>query len=51
MLKFNVKDEEREMLDPKDGAITITAIGKCVLNHYMGNVSPQIMLEDFEIVR
>ena len=51
MLKFNVKDEEREMLDPKDGAITITAIGKCALNHYMGNVSPQVMLEDFEIVR
>ena len=51
MLKFNVKDEEREMLDPKDGAITITAIGKCALNHYMGNVSPQVMLEDFEIMK
>ena len=31
--------------------ITLTAIGKCSLNHYMGNVTPQVMLEDFEIVR
>lgn len=51
MLKFNIKEEEKEKLDPKDGVITITAIGKCALNHYMGNVTPQVMLEDFEIVR
>lgn len=51
MLKFNIKDDEKDMLDPKDGTITITAIGKCSLNHYMGNVSPQVMLEDFEIVK
>ena len=49
MLKFNVKEEEKEMLNPGDGAITIIAIGKCSLNHYMGNVTPQVMLEDFEI--
>ena len=51
MIKFNIKEEEKEALDPKDGTITITAIGKCGLNYYMGNVTPQIMLEDFEIVR
>ena len=51
MLKFNIKEEEKEKLDPGDGTITITAIGKCSLNHYMGNVTPQVMLEDFEIVR
>lgn len=51
MLKFNVSDDIKEMLDPKDGTITIVAIGKCVLNHYMGNVSPQVMLEDFEVVK
>ena len=51
MLKFNIKDEEKDALDPGDGIITITAIGKCSLNHYMGNVTPQVMLEDFEIVR
>ena len=51
MLKFNIKEDEKEMLDPKDGTLTITAIGKCSLNHYMGNVTPQVMLEDFEIVK
>lgn len=51
MLKFNIKDEEKELIDPKSGAITITAIGKCSLNHYMGNVTPQVMLEDFDIIK
>ncbi len=51
MLKFNISEEEQEKLDPSQGAITITAIGKCSLNHYMGNVTPQVMLEDFEIVK
>ena len=51
MLKFNIKEEEKKALDPGEGAITITAIGKCSLNHYMGNITPQVMLEDFEIVK
>jgi hypothetical protein len=51
MLKFNIKDEDKNMLDPGDGVITITAIGKCSLNHYMGNVTPQVLLEDFEVVK
>ena len=46
-----ITPEEKEILDPGDGAITITAIGKCSLNHYMGNVTPQVMLEDFDIVK
>lgn len=51
MLKFNIKEEEKEILNPGSGAITITAIGKCSLNHYMGNVTPQVILEDFDIVK
>ena len=47
----NLDEDTKEALDPGDGAITITAIGKCALNHYMGNVTPQVMLEDFEIVK
>ena len=50
ILKFRIKEEEKMMLEPKDGVITITAIGKCTLNHFNGNISPQILLEDFEIV-
>lgn len=49
MIKFHIKDEEKELLDPQDGTLTLTAIGKCTLNHFNGNVTPQVMLEDFEI--
>ena len=50
MIKFHMKDEEKELLNAQEGTLTLTAIGKCTLNHYNGNVTPQIMLEDFEIV-
>ena len=50
MIKFHLKDEQKALLDPQDGILTLTAIGKCSLNHYNGNVTPQIMLEDFEII-
>lgn len=51
MIKFHVKEEDKILLDPKDGVLTLTAIGKCSLNHYMGNVTPQVLLEDFEIIK
>lgn len=50
MIKFHLKDEQKALLDPQDGILTLTAIGKCSLNHYNGNVTPQVMLEDFEII-
>ena len=50
MIKFHVKDEDKELLNAQGGTLTLTAIGKCTLNHFNGNVIPQIMLEDFEIV-
>lgn len=49
MIKFHMKDKEKESLDPQGGTLTLTVIGKCSLNHYNGNVTPQVMLEDFEI--
>lgn len=49
MIKFHIKDEEKILLDPQEGTLTLTVIGKCSLNHFNGNVTPQIMLEDFEI--
>ena len=49
MIKFHIKDEQKALLDPQGGVLTLTAIGKCTINHYNGNSTPQIMLEDFEI--
>ena len=40
MIKFHIKEEDKELLDPKGGTLTLTAIGKCALNHYNGNVTP-----------
>jgi len=40
ILKFNVKEEEKLLLSPEDGTIEITAIGKCAINHYNGNITP-----------
>lgn len=51
MIKFHIKEEDKLTLDPQGGTLILTAIGKCALNHYMGNVTPQILLEDFEIIR
>lgn len=51
MIKFNITDEEKAALDPAQGIITLTAIGRCSLNYYLGSVTPQILLEDFEITR
>ena len=51
LIKFNIKEEDKFALEPNGGVLYITAIGKCELNHYMGNTTPQIILEDFEITR
>ena len=51
MIKFYMKDEDKLLLDPQGGTLTITAVGKCALNHYNGNITPQILLEDFEITK
>ena len=51
MIKFRVKEEDKLLLDPQGGVLILTAIGKCTLNHYMGSVTPQVLLEDFEINR
>jgi hypothetical protein len=40
MIKFHVKDEEKELLDTQGGTLTLTAIGKCTLNHFNGNTTP-----------
>ena len=50
LIKFNIKEEQKELLNPDGGILTITAIGKCTLNHFNGNVTPQLILEDFEVM-
>ena len=50
LMKFNATDEECEMLENQTGAyIQMDIVGKCHKNEWMGNVSPQIFIEDYEI--
>lgn len=50
LMKFNATDEECEMLENQTGAyIQMDIVGKCHKNEWMGNVSSQIFIEDWEV--
>lgn len=52
-IKFNSSEEEYEDLLNRigEGYITITAVGACNKNIWGGKVTPQIILEDYEITQ
>ena len=49
LIKFKSSLEEYEKLKPENGYIILTAIGRCEENIWNGNISPQILIEDYEI--
>lgn len=51
LIKFNISDNFKDEVNPDGGILYATIIGKCDLNHYMGNVTPQIKIEDIEITK
>lgn len=50
IIKFGSSKEEYESLRQEDGFTTINLVGTCGKNEWNGTVTPQIMLEDYEIV-
>ena len=50
LIKFKSSQEEYEKLNSETGCITINVVGKCERNIWNGIVSPQIIIEDYEIV-
>lgn len=48
-IKFGSSQEEYEKL-LSNGYIEINVIGKCNANEWMGNITPQILIEDYEII-
>ena len=48
-IKFGSSQEEYEKL-LTEGYIELNVIGKCNANEWMGNVTPQILVEDYEII-
>lgn len=50
LMKFNATDDECYKLENQTGAyIQLDIVGKCHINEYFGNVTPQIFIEDYEI--
>ena len=48
-IKFGSSQEEYEKL-LSDGYIELNIIGKCNANEWMGNITPQILIEDYEVI-
>jgi hypothetical protein len=52
LIKFKSSQEEYEELRSEEvGCTTINAVGKCERNLWNGIEKPQIILEDYEIVK
>ena len=50
LIKFRVSDEEYEALYSELGCVTINVVGTCERNVYNGIISPQVTIENYEIV-
>ena len=49
-IKFKSSIEEYENLFTENGCVIINAIGRCEKNVWNGNVNPQILIDDYEVV-
>jgi len=50
MIKFRTPDEEYDKLYSENGYVEVNVVAECNANEWMGNVSPQLMIKDMEIV-
>lgn len=50
LMKFNATEEECMKLENQKGAyIQIDVVGKCHINEWLGNYTPQIFIDEYEI--
>ena len=50
LMKFKATDEQCEMLQNSNGYYTLDIIGRANKNEWMGHVSAQIFIEDYEVI-
>ena len=50
LIKFKSSQEEYERLCAQTGCITINIVGRCSKNEWNGKITPQVIIEDYEIV-
>lgn len=49
-IKFKSSEEEFNNIYSKNGCVTINLVGKAEVNRYFNKITPQILVEDYEIV-
>ena len=49
LIKFNITDDERDMFK-EDGCIRLNIVGQCRKNEWMGNISAQMEIKDYDII-
>ena len=52
LIKFKSSQEEYELLQPtsENNCVIINIVGTCNLNEWMGNINPQIIIEDYNVI-
>ena len=50
LIKFRSSDEEYNNLYSELGCVTLNIVGRCERNEWNGNITPQIILDDYEVV-
>lgn len=51
MIKFNMPEEDYNQLYSSTGEVTINVVGRCNVNYWNNYEYPQILIDDFEIVK
>lgn len=52
IMKFKSSKEEFESFTSNEnGCITINLVAKCSINNWMGNIKPQLLIEDYEVIK
>lgn len=50
LMKFNATDEECEILENQTtGYIQMDLVGTCHINEWLGNITPQVFIDDYEV--
>jgi len=50
-IKFKSSEEEFNNLYSENGYIEINIVGTCTMNEWMGQYNPQILVQDYEIIK
>ena len=49
-IKFKSSEEEYKSLYSDSGCVIVSLVGRCAINEWMGQITPQILIDDYEII-